>query len=134
VLRLYGFHPSFPKLLYIECFHILLHFYISLVVVIKTILFRNRSAHCFYGILYVDKGTVSRGFSLQVFFMNQHFGRFRFFRKFAEIFPGQGEPRYQQQRWQIMGTISDYLHLKSVLKDKKINLYVKSTTQRCPNI
>ncbi len=44
------------------------------------------------------KGTVSRDFLLLVFFMNQfppspwvyHYGRFKFFRKFAEIFAAQG--------------------------------------------
>jgi hypothetical protein len=46
------------------------------------------------------KGTVSRDFLLQVFFMNQfppyprvfHLDRFEFFRKFAEIFASQGAP------------------------------------------
>jgi hypothetical protein len=35
-------------------------------------------------------------------------------------------------RWQIMGTISDYLHLKVNLKEK-MYLYVNSTIQRYPN-
>ncbi len=46
------------------------------------------------------KGTMSRDFSLLVFFMNQfspspwvyHWGHFKFFRKFAEIFAAQGAP------------------------------------------
>jgi hypothetical protein len=46
------------------------------------------------------KGTVSRNFLLLVFFMNQfppnprvfHLDRFKFFRKFAEIFASQGAP------------------------------------------
>ena len=46
------------------------------------------------------KGTVSRDFRLQVFFMNQFppsiwvylYGHFEFFRKFAEIFAAQGAP------------------------------------------
>ncbi len=46
------------------------------------------------------KGTVSRDFLLLVFFMNQfppsprvfHLDRFDFFRKFTEIFAGQGAP------------------------------------------
>ncbi len=46
------------------------------------------------------KGTVSRDFLLLVFFMNQfppssrvfHLDRFKFFRKFAEIFASQGAP------------------------------------------
>jgi hypothetical protein len=46
------------------------------------------------------KGTVSRDFLLLVFFMNQfllsptvfHSDRFKFFRKFAEIFASQGAP------------------------------------------
>ncbi len=45
------------------------------------------------------KGTVSRDFLLQVFFMNHlpqalkiALGSFRFFRKFAEIFESQGAP------------------------------------------
>jgi hypothetical protein len=46
------------------------------------------------------KGTVSRDFRLLVFFMNQfppsicvyHYGHFKFFRKFAEIFEAQGAP------------------------------------------
>jgi hypothetical protein len=48
----------------------------------------------------VFKGTVSRDFSLLVFFINQfppsprvsHQDRFEIFRKFAEIFPAQGWP------------------------------------------
>jgi hypothetical protein len=77
------------------------------------------------------KGTVSRDFLLLVFFMNQfppnprvsHKDRFKFLRKFAEIFASQGLPpvsktpvanlppmsttpaticrRYQRHRWQI---------------------------------
>ncbi len=46
------------------------------------------------------KGTVSQDFLLLVFFMNQfppyprvfHLDRFKFFRKFAEIFASQGAP------------------------------------------
>ncbi len=46
------------------------------------------------------KGTVSRDFLLLVFFMNQfppsprvfHLDRFKFFRKFSEIFASQGAP------------------------------------------
>ena len=46
------------------------------------------------------KGTVSRDFLLQVFFMNQfppsprvsHYDRFKFFRKFAAIFASKGAP------------------------------------------
>jgi hypothetical protein len=34
--------------------------------------------------------------------------------------------------WQIMGTVSDFLHLKVRLKEK-IYLYVNSTSQRCQN-
>ncbi len=40
--------------------------------------------------------------------------------------------RYQQHRRQIMRTISGCRHLKVNLK-AKIYIYVKSTTQRCPN-
>jgi hypothetical protein len=51
-------------------------------------------------ILQILKGTVSRDFLLLVFFMNQfppsprvlHLDRFKFFRKFAEIFASQGAP------------------------------------------
>jgi hypothetical protein len=47
------------------------------------------------------KGTVSRDFRLLVFFMNQfppspgvyRYGRFKFFRKFVEIFAAQGAPQ-----------------------------------------
>jgi hypothetical protein len=39
---------------------------------------------------------------------------------------------HKLNRWQIMGTISDYYNLKVNLK-VKIYLYVNSTTQRCPN-
>jgi hypothetical protein len=50
--------------------------------------------------LFDLKGTVSRDFLLLVFFMNQfppssrvfHFDRFKFFRKFTEIFAIQGAP------------------------------------------
>jgi hypothetical protein len=50
--------------------------------------------------LYVLKGTVSRDFLLLVFFMHQFppipivfpLDRFKFFRKFAEIFASQGAP------------------------------------------
>ncbi len=46
------------------------------------------------------KGTVSRDFRLLAFFMDQfppsirvyHYGHFKFFRKFAEIFAAQGTP------------------------------------------
>jgi hypothetical protein len=49
---------------------------------------------------FLLKGTVSRDFWLLVFFMNQfppsprvfHLDRFKFFRKFAEIFVSQGAP------------------------------------------
>ncbi len=40
--------------------------------------------------------------------------------------------RYQRQRWQIIGTVSDCLHLKGNLKGKNY-LYVISTIERCPN-
>ncbi len=40
--------------------------------------------------------------------------------------------RCQWHRWQIMGTISGCRNLKVHLK-AKINIYVNSTTQRCPN-
>ncbi len=38
----------------------------------------------------------------------------------------------ERHRWQIIGTISGCRHLKVNLK-AKINIYVNSTTQRCPN-
>jgi hypothetical protein len=55
---------------------------------------------CYLKIVLQCKGTVSRDFRLLVFFMNQfppspwvyHKGRFKFFRKFAEIFAAQGAP------------------------------------------
>ncbi len=40
--------------------------------------------------------------------------------------------RCHRHRWQIIGIVSDWLHLKVNLKEK-IFLYVNSTTQRCPN-
>ncbi len=40
-------------------------------------------------------------------------------------------PRCFWHRWQIIGTISDWLHLTVNLKEKNY-LYVNSTTQRCP--
>ncbi len=39
---------------------------------------------------------------------------------------------YQRHRWQIIGTVSDFLHLKGNIKEKKY-LYVISTIERCPN-
>jgi hypothetical protein len=54
----------------------------------------------YWQFLLTFKGTVSRDFLLLVFFMNQfpsspwvyHKGRFKFFRKFADIFAAQGWP------------------------------------------
>jgi hypothetical protein len=40
--------------------------------------------------------------------------------------------RCQRHRWQIIGIVSDCLHLKVNLKENNF-LYVNSTTQRCPN-
>ncbi len=39
----------------------------------------------------------------------------------------------QRHRWQIMGTKSDWLHLKENLKKKIFYIYVSFTIQRCPN-
>jgi hypothetical protein len=40
--------------------------------------------------------------------------------------------RCQRHRWQIIGIVSDCLHLQVNLKENNF-LYVNSTTQRCPN-
>jgi hypothetical protein len=66
------------------------------------------------------KGTVSRDwFFVSGFFMNRlptsPFRNF-IFSKLVEIFACQGAPRrYQRHWWQIMGTISDSLHIKKNL-------------------
>jgi hypothetical protein len=62
-------------------------------------LFQPGNGKCTRKILTL-KGTVSRDFLLLAFFMNQfppssrvfHLDRFKFFRKFAEIFASQGAP------------------------------------------
>ncbi len=52
-----------------------------------------------------------------------------FFEHWRRYFQAKLHHRCQlHHRWQIMGTISDCLHLK-----ENLNLYVNSTIQRCPN-
>ncbi len=86
------------------------------------------------------KGTVSRDFLLQVFFMN-HDNNIRIISNFFE-----NSRRYSQvkvqichqfplcwwHRWQIMGTIWGCRHQKVNLK-AKLYIYFSSTTQRWPN-
>ena len=60
----------------------------------------SQTSGMMYSSVVSIKGTVSRDFSLLVFFINQfppsiwvyHYGHFEFFRKFAEIFASQGAP------------------------------------------
>ncbi len=101
---------------------------------------------------YVLKGTVSRDFLLQVFFMN-HLPQapdniiriisnfFENLRRYLQVKVHHRCQRHRRQichrchwhRWQIMGTISGCSrHLKVNLK-AKIYIYVSSTTQRWPN-
>jgi len=50
----------------------------------------------------------------------------------AGVVTGVNYTSGKRHQWQIMGTISDCLHLKVNMK-KKVYLYVNSTIQRCPN-
>jgi hypothetical protein len=98
---------------------------------------------------WLVKGTVSRDILLPVFsciiFLQDHENNIRIkrFIKFAYRPQVKVHHRYQRHRqqicqwcqrqwWQIMGTISDYSHLKVNLKEK-IYSYVNSTNQRYPN-
>jgi hypothetical protein len=84
---------------------------------------------------YRANKTVSRDVLLQVFFIN-HLppSPIKNIRVTSKVFENSRSYsqvkvhyRYQRHRWQIMGTISDYLHLKVKLNEKNY-LYVNSTT------
>jgi hypothetical protein len=50
----------------------------------------------------------------------------------ASVVTGVNYTSGKRHQWQLMGTISDCLHLKVNMK-KKVYLYVNSTIQRCTN-
>jgi hypothetical protein len=74
-----------------------------------------------YGSATSVKGTVSRNFLLQVFFMNRiPPSPFRFFRQFAEIFASQGAPPVSMALPANSGN-----HIRLLTPESKIKKYKK---------
>ncbi len=85
------------------------------------------------------KGTVSRDFLLLVLFLNQfppslwlyHYGRFEFFRKFAEIFAAQCLPLLSRHWWQMEKTFKqkNFNNFVWTPLGSRVNIYINFCLQ-----